>query len=88
MVIGILGAIVLFMQVSGEIASRRMQARVEAMGGSMEDFGKAMEGLGKSMENYTGDDEAMTPEEAGKAVGDFLRGMNEAIEKSEKEEAE
>lgn len=89
MVMGIIGAVMLLFQLSGEIATRNLQAqmesKVEQMGGSMEDIGKAMEQLGTSMEGVNPED--MTPEEAGKAVGDFFRGMNEAIQKAEAEAA-
>lgn len=82
-VFAVLGILMLFMQISSEIATRQLQAKVEEMGASAEDVGKAMERFGKSMEAYQGDNEELSPEEAGKAVGDFLRGMSEAIEKSE-----
>jgi len=86
-VLGIIAALVLFFQLSAEIATRNIQAslemQTEQMSESMEDFGKAMEQLGSSMEGL--DPEEMTPEEAGKAVGDFFRGMNEAMLKAEAE---
>lgn len=87
-VFAVLGFLMLFIQVSSEVASRRLQAKVEEMGASAGDVGKAMERFGKSMEAYKGENEEITPEEAGKAVGDFLRGVNEAIEKSEAEAKE
>lgn len=37
--------------------------------------------LQKSMEEYSGSMEDMTPEEAGKAFGEFMKGMQEAVEK-------
>lgn len=88
-VLGILGALMLFMQLSGEMASRALQSQLETsaeqMGTSMEELSKSMEQLGTSMEGV--DVEDMTPEEAGKAVGDFFRGMNEAMEKAQAEAA-
>lgn len=90
MVLGILGAILLVMQLSGEMATRALESKMEdvseEMGTSMEDFSKSMEQLGTSMEGL--DAENMTPEEAGKAVGDFFRGMNEAMEKAQAEAKE
>ena len=87
MVLGIIAAVLLFVQVSAEVTTRNLQANLEVktqeMSESMADFGKAMEQLGQSMEGMDG--EEMTPEEAGKAVGDFFRGMNEAIQKAEAE---
>ena len=86
-VLGIIAAVLLFFQLSTEIATRNLQATVEThtqeMNESMEDFGKAMEQLGSSMEGI--DTQEMTPEEAGKAVGDFFRGMNEAMQKAQAE---
>jgi hypothetical protein len=87
LVLGILAGVMLFFQVGAEITTRNMQANMEAqveeMGASMEDFGKAMEKLGTTMEGAN--PEEMTPEEAGKAVGDFFRGMSEAMQKAEAE---
>ena len=84
LVLGIIAAVLLFFQLSTEITTRNFQATVESrtqeMSESMEDFGKAMEQLGSSMESI--DTEEMTPEEAGKAFGDFFRGMSEAMEKA------
>lgn len=64
-VIGILGFIILIMNVSGEIGSRHLESRMEQMGSSLEGM------------------EDMTPEEAGKAVGEFLKGFEQGAGKSE-----
>lgn len=89
-VLGIIGVLVLLMQLSGEMAARALQSQMEEKfeeaGTSMEEFSKSMEQLGTSMEGVNPED--MTPEEAGKAVGDFFRGMSEAIEKAEAEAKE
>lgn len=89
-VLGVIGVIVLLMQLSGEMATRALQSKAEVhmeeAEASMEAFGKSMEKLGTSMEGVSTED--MTPEEAGKAVGDFFRGMNDAIEKAEAQSQE
>jgi len=64
-VMGILGFIMLVMNLSGEIGSRHFESRIEQMGNSMEGI------------------EDMTPEEAGKAVGEFLKGLEDGSKKSE-----
>lgn len=44
-------------------------------------FQKRAEEYSKSMEGYSGNMEEMTTEEAGKALGEFMKGMQEAAEK-------
>lgn len=86
-VFSVLGVLLLTMQVSSEYATRQLQSKAEEFGNSAEDYGKAVERFGKSMEAAGENGEEMTPEEAGQAVGDFFRGMNEALEKQQNEEA-
>ena len=61
LVFGILGAILLFSNLSAEWAARRLQAR----------FGNI---------------EEMSPEEAGQALGEFLRGVQQELPEREEEE--
>jgi polyhydroxyalkanoate synthesis regulator phasin len=66
-VFGILGALMIVMNVGNEMAARKMSAKMETMQKQFEDMGKQLEQSGE-----------MTPEQAGKAMGDFLKGFNEA----------
>lgn len=68
-VFGILGFIGVIMNISSERAARNMEQQM----------GKFEKQMGKSMEDMSD----MTPEEAGKAVGEFLRGFEEATKKSQ-----
>lgn len=63
LVLGILAILVIISQISNEIASRRMAATAEQ-------FAQQFKGL----ENV----DEMTPEQAGKALGEFLKGLREA----------
>ncbi len=65
-VFGVIGAIMLATNLGSEIAGRRMVSEVEQL---EEQFG-GIQGL-EDLEN-------MTPEEAGKAMGEFFRGLSEA----------
>lgn len=64
-VFGILGALMIFGNVSSEMAAREAQARLEQMGMNMEDM------------------EGKTPEEIGRMVGEFMKGMEEAQKQKE-----
>ena len=72
-VFGILAAIGVLFGISGEHASRNMQAS----------FDRATEGLPRAMKDL----ENMSAEETGEAVGDFLKGLEKAAREA-KEEAE
>lgn len=63
-VFGILGFISLIMNLSAEQANRQMQDKMEKFGQQME---HSMDNIGE-----------MTPEEAGKALGEFMKGLEEA----------
>jgi len=67
-VFGVLGALMLLLNLSAERAAMQM---AEQMG----ELGSQMEGLGGSLEGI----EEMSPEEAGKAVGQFMKGLEGAI---------
>ncbi len=67
-VFGVLGALMLLLNLSAERAAMQM---AEQMG----ELGSQMEGLGGSLEGI----EEMSPEEAGKAVGEFMKGLEGAI---------
>jgi hypothetical protein len=69
-VFGVLGALMLFMNLAAEQAANQMAANLESMGGQLENMGSGLEGV-----------EDMTPAEAGKAVGEFLKGLEEAAGK-------
>ena len=64
-VFGILGAILIMANVNGERQARQMQQQ----------FGGLGETLGEQFEDF----EDMTPEERGKALGEFLRGLEDGI---------
>lgn len=74
--IGILAVIALFFQVSGEIAQRKLQSQFEKYEDAADSIGKSMEDSIKDLENL----DEMTPEEAGRALGEFFKGMNEGME--------
>lgn len=61
LVFGILGALLLYMNLNGEYMSRQMQARLAEMDVETRE----------SLQNL----ENMSPEEAGKALGEFLKGI-------------
>ncbi len=65
-VFGILAFIGVIVNLSGERTARNMEQHM----------GKFEQQMGKSLENM----EDMTPEEAGKAFGEFMRGMEEATQ--------
>ena len=67
-VFGVLGALMLLLNLSAERAAMQM---AEQMG----ELGSQMEGLGGSLEGI----EEMSPEEAGKAVGEFMKGLEGAV---------
>ncbi len=68
-VFGILGLVFAVMGIGAEKAGREIAGSFENMSGQME-------------QNYGNPDE-MTPEEAGKAVGDFLKGMQQMQQKGQ-----
>ncbi|MEM8496467.1 MAG: YIP1 family protein [Pseudomonadota bacterium] len=79
LVIGILAAIMLFMQVSGEIAMRKLDSEMERYEEAAESIGKSVEGSIKELENL----DEMSPEEAGRKLGEFFKGMSEGMEEFE-----
>ncbi|MFK7732681.1 MAG: YIP1 family protein [Pseudomonadales bacterium] len=79
MVIGILAAVMLFMQVSGEIAMRKIESSMDKYEEAAESIGKNMEGSLKELENL----DEMSPEEAGRKLGEFFKGMSEGMEEFE-----
>ncbi len=62
-VFGVLGFLAAFSALSGEYAVRHL--------------GSSMEGWSQQMEEKYGNPEDMTPEEAGRAVGEFLKGLEQ-----------
>jgi len=68
-VFGVLGLLGAFSMLSGEYAVRQL--------------GDSMEGWSQQMEEKYGNPEEMTPEEAGKAVGEFLKGLEQMQQKGQ-----
>ena len=79
LVIGVLAAIMLFMQVSSEIAMRKVEDSLEKYEDAAESIGKSMEDNLKELENL----DEMSPEEAGRKLGEFFKGMSEGMEQFE-----
>lgn len=75
-VIGILTAIFLIMSINGERAARKWQGKFEVFEEQASRFEKELKegSIGYSVKNMK-DVEDMTPEEAGKQVGEFLKGL-------------
>lgn len=67
LVFGILGLLVIISNISNEMAARRMASQAE---GFAEQF--------KGFTSQMGDQEDMAPEEAGRALGEFFKGMEDA----------
>ncbi len=77
LVFGILGVIGLLMALSGEYAQRNMQAK-------MENQAEQVGGRLKSLENLgVGEDGEIDPEQMGRALGKFMKGMEEAEKRAE-----
>jgi len=72
LVFGILGTLMVLGNLSGEMAARRMTSRFEGMGEQFEQFGRQFE-----------NNDDMTPEKAGEALGGFLKGLEKATKDSE-----
>jgi hypothetical protein len=66
-VFGILGALMIISNIGSQLASRRMASDVEQ-------FSQQFQGIGKQLENV----DEMTPEEAGRTIGEFLKGLEQA----------
>jgi hypothetical protein len=73
-VFGILGALGLIMSIGAEHTQREVAS-------GMEGYSRAME---ESIEGF----EDMTPEEAGRAVGEFMKGLQDAANEAEKAQSE
>ncbi|GEM_PF-451389 len=71
MVFGILGALLIFSNLSSEIAARRMASNLENMKTPFENISRQLQ---QSPE--------IAPEEAGRAMGEFIRSMDEAARKN------
>ncbi len=67
-VFGVLGALLLLANLSAERAAMQMAERMNALDSRMEGLGGSLEGIDK-----------MSPEEAGKAVGEFMKGLEGAM---------
>ena len=71
-VLGILGGVMLLFNLSSEYAARTLAHKAEK-------FGQQMEGIGEQFKDF----ENMTPEEAGKAMGEFFKGINDVAKEME-----
>jgi len=67
-VFAVLGGLLLLLNLSAERAAHRMAVQMEQMGGQLEGLGGSLEGIDR-----------MSPEEAGKAVGEFMKGLENAV---------
>ncbi len=67
-VFAVLGGLLLLLNLSAERAAHRMAVQMEQMGGQLEGLGGSLEGIDR-----------MSPEEAGKAVGEFMKGFENAV---------
>lgn len=84
MVIGILTALSLFSQISSETAMRKIEKNVEERLEQVERVSETIgSGLEESLKELENIDE-MSPEEAGRKLGEFFKGMNEGMEEFEK----
>ncbi len=85
-VFGILGALALVSGLSGEYAQRNIQAEFETRTDEIE------QRLEKQMESLEGlgvnEDGEIDPEKVGRAFGEFMKGMEEAVQEAEKAAAE
>lgn len=73
-VFGVLAGLLVLMNISGEMAQRRLASHVGTVSEKMEQLGKQLEKT---------DD--MTPEQAGEAFGKFMQGLQKAAEEAKKE---
>ena len=67
-VFGVLGVLMLLVNLSAERTAMQMADRMGELGSQMEGLGGSLEGIDK-----------MSPEEAGKAVGEFMKGLEGAM---------
>lgn len=82
LVFGILGAIGLLFSLSGEYTQRNFQAAAEKKAEQFERQMQSLENIGIN------DDGEIDPEQMGRAVGEFMKGLEEAAGKAEKPETE
>ncbi len=85
LVIGVIAAILIFMQLSGEYTARNIQAQIEE---STQEWQQGAEEMNKAFEKISENAEDMTPEEAGKALGEFFKGLSESMPKDMKKQIE
>ncbi len=86
LVFGIIGALLIFLTITGEISSRRMAREAGKFQKQMEETTKQMEGLSKEMQKATEDaakEMEKAAEEAKKALEELQKEMGKAKEKSD-----
>ncbi len=79
LVFGILGIIGLLMGLSGEYAQRELQEKMERHAEQMEERFQSLEKMG------VGEDGEIDPEKMGRALGEFMQGMQEAGNSAEQD---
>lgn len=84
-VIGVLAAVLILMQLSGEYTARNIQAQMEE---SAKEWQESAEKASKAFEEMSKNAEDMTPEEAGKALGEFFKGLSDAMPEEMKQQME
>ena len=82
LVLGILGALGLIMGLSGEYTQRNLAAELERNTHELEQRMQSLEQFGVN------EDGEVDPEQVGRAVGEFIRGMEEAAREAEKAQNE
>ena len=78
-VLGIIGVVLLIMGLSGERASRQLAATGQQSAAEFQKSLQSMQQLGVDEQGQ------IDPEKAGRAMGDFMRGMQEAAESAQQE---
>lgn len=78
MVIGIIAALILLMQLSSEHTMRSFRADMEQSSRQME---MQADQLRKTFGGLSKNGEEVSPEEAGKAIGEFFKGLSDALPK-------
>lgn len=79
LVFGILGVIGLLTAISGEYAQRELQEKMERHAEQMEERFQSLENMG------IGEDGEIDPEKMGRALGEFMQGMEDASKSAEQD---
>lgn len=79
LVFGILGVIGLLVGLSGEYAQRQLAEKMEQHAGQVQERFESLENMG------IGEDGEIDPERMGRALGEFMQGMQEASQSAEQD---